>query len=145
VRGHGVEVGPGLGSHPGAQPGAREAVDEVVVGDEVRVNAVDLHPAEHDKDAGRVGGGDVGLHEGIVEVGVGLDAVVREDGEELQDLARVPAPVDGVGEGEEGPAWGSRWRWVELVEEVARDGDGAVDCRGGAPGSGSGVGLSGRL
>jgi hypothetical protein len=73
-----------------------------VVGDEVRVDAVGLHPAERGEGAGRVGGGDVGLHEGVVEVGVGLDAAVREDGEELRDLPRVSAPAHGVGEGEEG-------------------------------------------
>jgi hypothetical protein len=99
-----------------------------VVGDEVRVDAVGLHPAERGEGAGRVGGGDVGLHEGVVEVGVGLDAAVREDGEELRDLPRVSAPAHGVGEGEEGPARGpSGRRRVELVEEPARGGDGAVD------------------
>jgi hypothetical protein len=54
-----------------------------------------------------------------VEVGVSLDAVVHKDGEELRDIPRVPAPADGVGEGEEGSGWQQRvWRGSWLATAV---------------------------
>lgn len=121
--GHGVEIGSCLGDHPGA----REAEDEGVVGDEVGLDAVVLHAAEDAEDTRGVGGGAVRLHEGVVDGGVGLDAVVGEDGEELRDLPGLPAAADGVGQREQRGAWRrGGGRGVELREEAPRRGDGAV-------------------